>query len=209
MGPSSKDGFHGFPPAAMALAIVSSTCALLSADKQVSTSVVFVASLISPLMTSLKRLSTRSMTKMLLSTTMHAASSSENSGLNLKPTSVKNPLAAFRSLTGKFTKIIRMAFPPGSGSGSRSARPGLCGCGSVCPRRSPEGQFRLGLGLGLGLVDGTGLGLKRGRRDDDGGDQQPDGDPEPQVVATGQRGGRGGALGEQVIGAGGRQRREC
>ena len=47
---------------------------------------------------------------MFSSTTMQAALSSENSGLNSKPSSVKNPLEAFRSLTGRFTKIIRIVW---------------------------------------------------------------------------------------------------
>jgi hypothetical protein len=55
-------GFHGFPPAAMAFATVSSTCSLLSADKAVIASVDFEASAISSLMKSLNRASTSSMT---------------------------------------------------------------------------------------------------------------------------------------------------
>jgi hypothetical protein len=47
MGPSSMAGFQGFPPAAIAFATVSSTCSLLSAERQVIASVVLVASAIS------------------------------------------------------------------------------------------------------------------------------------------------------------------
>ena len=48
-------GFQGLPPAAIALAIVSSTSCLLSAERAVSTSVVLAASAISSLMKSRKR----------------------------------------------------------------------------------------------------------------------------------------------------------
>ena len=97
------------PPAAIAFATVSSICSLLSTDRQVIDSVVVVASAISPLMKSLKRASSSSITKMFSSTTMHAASLSEYSWLNAKPSSVKNAFDAARSLTGRFTKIMRIA----------------------------------------------------------------------------------------------------
>ena len=50
IGPISKDGFQAFPRPAIAFATVVTTSSRLSAERQVSTSVAFVASLISPLM---------------------------------------------------------------------------------------------------------------------------------------------------------------
>jgi hypothetical protein len=57
---------------------------------------------------------------MFSSTTMQVAVSSENSGLKSKPSSPKNFFEASRSLTGRFTKIIRIAVLPPSASGRRA-----------------------------------------------------------------------------------------
>ena len=125
-------GFHGFPPAAMAFATSASTCSRLSADRLVTTSVV-VASLISPTMKSRKRSYSMSMTNALSATTMHAVLSSENSGLNVKPSSEKNASESSSFLTGRFTTIA-LIYPPltsrrdcwtlsGAESGARAGGP--------------------------------------------------------------------------------------
>gem|GEM_PF-4027601 len=59
--------------------------------------------------------SVKSMTNMFSPTIMHVAVSSANSGLNLKPSLVKNSTDLLRFLTDKFTKIcVAMASPFGN-----------------------------------------------------------------------------------------------
>jgi hypothetical protein len=54
-----------------------------------------------------KRGSTSSITKASSLTIMQVALSSVNSGLNEKPSSVKNATEAFRSFTGRLTNSLR------------------------------------------------------------------------------------------------------
>src|SRR5690606_14901174 len=61
--------------------------------------------------------STSSITKMLSDTTMQVALASVNSGLNSKPSAVKNRTEASRSLTGRLTKIWRDMGTPQGGFG--------------------------------------------------------------------------------------------
>lgn len=84
----------------------SSTSSRLSALSAMMASVVFEASAISFLVNSLKRGSVMSMAKMVSLMTRQAVVSSENCGLNEKPSLPKKPLVLSKSLTGRFTKII-------------------------------------------------------------------------------------------------------
>src|ERR1700704_1604476 len=128
MNPRSTASIAGLPPAPMARFTKSSTSARLVQARATKPSLCEPVLQISRVVNVLKKGSLNSITQASVLTTMQAALSSVNSGLNVKPSLVKNAIERFTSRTARFRNIFRLelltilaAFTPSDSAGRQNS----------------------------------------------------------------------------------------